>query len=67
MFLSSFGAVYQNTQKFVVENTLISFGISFIYPFIINLLPGCLRISAIKNKSKDESLLYKISFILQWL
>ena len=67
MFLSSFGAVYQNTQKYVVENTIISFGISFIFPFIINLVPGCLRISAIKSKSKDENLLYKISIILQWL
>ena len=67
MFLSSFGAVYQNTQKYVVENTKISFGISFIFPFIINLVPGCLRISAIKSKSKDENMLYKISIILQWL
>jgi len=67
MFLSSFGAVYQNTQKYVVENTMISFGISFIFPFIINLVPGCLRISAIKSKSKDENMLYKISIILQWL
>ena len=64
MLLSSFGAVYQNTQIIVFENTLISFGISFIYPFFINIIPVIFRISSISSKSKG---LYNFSKFLQIL
>ena len=42
--LSSFCAVYKNTQLFLIKTALISYLISFIYPFIIYLLPGFFRI-----------------------
>ena len=64
MLLSSFGAVYQNTQIIVLENTLISFGISFIYPFFINIFPCIIRICSINSKSEC---LYTFSKILQIL
>ena len=64
MFLSSFGAVYQNTQLIIFENTIICFVISFIYPFIINLLPSIFRTISINNKSEY---LYSFSKILQHL
>ena len=63
-YLSSFGAVYQNTQFYSIKNTLICFGISFIYPFFINVLPTVLRIYAITNKKKS---LYKFSRVVQFL
>ena len=62
-YLSSFGAVYKNTQKYLVKNTIISFGFSLLYPFIINLVPSFLRIISIKKSNKE--ILYKISQILQ--
>ena len=31
------------------------------YPFGINLLPGILRLPALKAKNKDRKILYKIS------
>ena len=62
MLLSSFGAVYQNTQIIVIENTLISFGISFIFPFFINIFPCVLRLCSIKSKSES---LYNVSKVLQ--
>ena len=51
-YLSSFGAVYRNTQIYLIKNILISFGLSLIYPFIIYLLPSCLRIYALKGHNR---------------
>ena len=62
-YLSSFGSVYQNTQIYLIKNTLISFGISLIYPFIINLIPDSLRIYSLKDSNRE--FIYKMSKILQ--
>ena len=64
-YLSSFGAVYQNTQVYIIENTMISFGFSLVFPFIFYLLPSFLRISSLKNS--DGELLYKISKVIQFI
>ena len=64
-YLSSFGAVYQNTQIFLFENTFISFLISLIYPFIINILPTIFRIFSLKDVNKNKECMFKISKILQ--
>ena len=68
-YLTCFNGVYQNTQTYLIENTLISFGISLIYPFIINIIPSALRFCSFdkKNKNKKESCLYKISLLIQLL
>ena len=50
-FISAFCAVYKNTQIILIENTLSSFGLSLLYPFGINLIPGVIRIPALKNYS----------------
>ena len=60
--LSSFGAVYHNTQVYLIKNTLISFSFSLIYPFIINLIPGILRIYSLKSK---REFIYKINHVIQ--
>ena len=62
-YLSSFGAVYQNSQIHLIKNVLITFGISLIYPFIYNFLPGIFRINSLKNQQNES--LYKISEIMQ--
>ena len=49
-YLSSFGAVYQNSQFYLIKNILISFGFSLGYLFVINILPGILRIYSLKKK-----------------
>ena len=64
-YLSSFGAVYQNTQVYIIENTMISFGFSLVFPFIFYLLPSFLRISSLKNSNGE--LLYKISKVIQFI
>ena len=62
-YLSCFCAVYKNTQIHLIKDTLISFGLSLLYPFIINLLPGIFRIPSLKNK--DRECIYKISIFIQ--
>ena len=60
-FISCFCAVYGNTQLILIEDTLLSFGLSLIYPFGFKLLPGLFRIPALRSKNKNKKWLYKIS------
>jgi len=64
-YLTLFGAVYINTQIHLLKDTLISFGISFIYPFILNLLPGIFRIISLSNEKKRRKCLYSFSKLIQ--
>ena len=67
LLLSSFGAVYQNTQIIIFENTLISFGISLIFPFFVNIFPCIFRILSLKDESKSMNRVYTFSKIIQYL
>ena len=64
-YLSSFGAVYQNTQVYLMDNTLISLAFSFVYPFAINFIPGILRTMSLSSGNKDKACLYKTSQFIQ--
>ena len=64
-YLSSFGALYQNTQIFLIKNVLITFGFSSIYPFIINIVPVALRQYSLKKTNREFA--YKISKIIQYI
>ena len=66
-YLSSFGAVYQNTQVFLIKNTLFSFLVALIYPFIINIFPSIFRIASLRASNSDKEVLFKISRILQYI
>ena len=57
-FISAFCAVYKNSQIYLIENTFGSFALSLIYPFGINLIPGMLRITALRAKKKDRQCMY---------
>ena len=63
-YISCFCAVYVNTQKYLIKDTLISFGLSLLYPFILYFIFGCLRICALNSKNKNKECLYKISQII---
>jgi hypothetical protein len=63
-YLSSFCSVYKNSQIHLIKNTIICFSLSFLYPFIINIFPGSLRILSLKNRIK---FLFYVSKILQLL
>jgi len=63
-FISCFCAVYINTQKILISDSFISFGLSMLYPIGLNLLPGFFRIPALRAKNKDKECLYKFSRII---
>ena len=66
-YLSMFGAIYRNTQYHLIKDTLISFGLSLIYPFFIYLLPGFFRIPALSNPKNKRKYLYNLSLLFQLL
>jgi hypothetical protein len=63
-YISCFCAVYKNTQIILIKDTLYSFGLSMIYPFGLNLIPGIFRIYALRSQKKDKECLYKVSTII---
>ena len=62
-YLICFGAIYKNTQLHLLKDTLFSFGLSLLYPFLIYLLPSSFRITSLKH----PEYLYKLSKLLQSL
>ena len=62
-YISCFCAVYKNTQYYLIKDTTISFCLSLLYPFGLNLLPGILRIPSLNGTNKE--CMYKISKIIQ--
>ena len=63
-YLSCFCSVYTNTQKHAISNSLISFGLSLIYPFALYLIPGMLRSISLNDINNNKNCMYKISQIL---
>ena len=64
-YISMFCVIYRNTQIYLIKDTLISFGISFISPFGIYLLPGIFRLLALSNPQSNRNCLYTFSKFLQ--
>ena len=65
-YISMFGAIYRNTQMHLLKDTLISFGLSFVYPFFIYLLPGFARIPSLSDEKGNRKYLYQFSKFLQF-
>ena len=64
-YISMFGVIYKNTQLHLLKDTLMSFGLSLIIPFIIYLFPGIFRIPSLSNINKKRKYLYNFSRFLQ--
>ena len=58
--ISSFCAVYNNTQIIYIKDFITSFCLSLIYPFVIQLCFSLVRIFSLRDNTKFRSLLYKI-------
>ena len=63
--VSSFGVVYKNSELILLKNTLISFMISFIYPFFINIFPCLFRTCSLSSKKHNLGCIYSFSKLLQ--
>ena len=64
-YISCFCAVYNNAQYDLIKDTAISYGLSLVYPFGLNLIPGIFRIPAINSKEKNKHCLYQMGQIIQ--
>ena len=64
-YVSCFCAIYKNTQLHLIKDSIISFGLSLLYPLCIYLLPGIFRIPSLRTPKKDRQSMYKFSKIFQ--
>ena len=63
--VSTFCAVYQNTQNIFIKDSFSSFLTGLLYPFVLYLFPSVLRIIAIKDdKKKRFKFIYKLSDVI---
>ena len=66
IYIVCFFMIFQNTQIYVIKNTLICFGISMFIPFMSYFIPAYIKRIAIKGyASKGRYCLYILSTILQ--
>ena len=64
-YLSCFCCTFVNSQIPLIKDTLISYGVSMLYPFGLNLLPGIFRIPSLR--SNNRKILYYISKIIAFI
>ena len=62
--ITVFCGVYRNTQITFIKDSLISFSISMIYPFVIYFFTSILRMCALRSSKKNMRCLYKLSYII---
>ena len=62
--ISSFCMVYKNTQSAFLKDSVISFCLGILYPFILYLLPTLLRIISLRCNYQELSCIYTISDII---
>ena len=64
-YLICFCGIYVNTQMHLLKDSGLSLLIGLLYPFVICLLPGIFRMSAIKVEKPSRGFLYKFSIFLE--
>ena len=60
-----FCVVFRNTQIHLLKDALLSFGLSLIFPFLINLIHGFLRIHSLSDNKNKREYLYNFSKLFQ--
>ena len=62
--IACFCAVYVNTQNAFIKDSLSSFGLGLLYPFILYLIPAVLRLIALRATNSRLSFIYTLSDII---
>ena len=62
LYIACFCFVYRNTQIYVIKDTVFSFGLSLITPFMFYLVSAILRIYSLKKRHRN--IMYILS---QWI
>ena len=67
-YIICFCGIYINSQIHLIKDSIISLIISLLIPFVLFLIPGIFRISALRAAKPNRKLLYNFSlFIENWL
>ena len=66
-YITCFCGIYANTQIHLIKDSVISFGLSFVYTLGIFLIPGIFRILALKDKKKNRKYMYIFSKLLTYI
>ena len=64
-YITCFCGIYVNTQVHLIKDSLISLIASFIFPFVLCLLPGIFRIPSLRGRKPTRKLLYKLAIIVE--
>ena len=62
--ITSFCAVYQNTQNAFIKDSFLSLIVGYLYPFALYLFPTLLRIISLRYCNGKLSIIYKLSDII---
>ena len=62
--ITSFCSVYENTQITFLKDSLLSFLLGILYPFVLYLFPSSLRILSLRYSKKNLKCIYKLSDII---
>ena len=62
--VSGFCAVYENTQITFLKDSLLSFLLGLLYPFVLYLIPTALRIFSLRHPEWRLKCIYKLSDII---
>ena len=62
--ITSFCAVYQNTQNAFIKDSFLSLIVGYLYPFALYLIPTLLRIISLRYCNGKLSIIYKLSDII---
>ena len=60
-YITAFDALYNNTQFHLIKETIVSFIISLLYPFLLIVFPVVFRVTSLRYKKKC---LYTVSKIV---
>ena len=63
--ITCFCIIYSNTQFHLITDSIISFGLDFIYPFGKYLLPAAFRIHALRDDKKNRICIYIFSLFIK--
>ena len=64
-YVSCFCAVYKNTQILLIKDTLISFGIHLLFPFILYAIASFIRTFSVQKPEKLLEFFYELSKLLK--
>ena len=62
--ISIFCGVYRNTQVHFIKDSMISFSIGLIYPFILYFISASLRTCSLRDPKKRFKCIYSFSYLI---